>query len=318
MKRTETVFGSPIGARSTKMAVIALSAICAAALFAFASCASAPKEPAVQGVRVKAFDTLETDALVYLSVPVAAHKELSGGLLKKMIGSDVSDKYVNEALSSVDKVYIGLGSRSDKSRLQIACDGSVSAASKFALSKSDWFDKKTAAVGGAAFPVFVEKKSGVQLCAPRNDLILIASDIDPQLKRYDSELSAQDAEGADGRGWKDGEAYKYVGENETDNVRLYMNRPLSFITNLLGTALSSAIFQLNYIKGDFSRLPSGKYSVDLNMEFSRDNLIGKAAAFLKVALLMTDSKVTELDARHLSVTGIQVSLAQMQNMLGIR
>ena len=96
-----------------------------------------------------------------------------------------------------------------------------------------------------------------------------------------------------------------------------MNRPLSFITNLLGTSLSSSIFQLNYIEGEFEKLPTGKYSVDLNMEFSKDNLISKAAAFLKVALLMTDSKVVQNDERHLSVQGIQVSLSQMQKMLGI-
>jgi hypothetical protein len=117
--------------------------------------------------------------------------------------------------------------------------------------------------------------------------------------------------------WKDSEAYKFVGDAKTNNIRLYMNRPLSFITNLLGTSLSSSIFQLNYIEGEFEKLPTGKYSVDLNMEFSKDNLISKAAAFLKVALLMTDSKVVQNDERHLSVQGIQVSLSQMQKMLGI-
>ena len=292
-----------------------------ASVFALFSCASV----AGANAKVNAFDTLDSDALVYLSLPVGAHTELADSLVKNMLGSDISDKYVKNITDSLERVYVGIGSASDRNRLQVACDGTVSAASKLALSSSDYFSKKIQNVNTAGvYPVFTEKKSGVQICNPGSGVILISHDIVPQLKKYDSEANAQIASGvlaldnANELEWKESEAYKFVGDSKTNNVRLYMNKPLSFITNLLGTTLSSSIFQLNYIEGDFEKLPSGKYSVDLNMEFSRDNLIVKAVTFLKVALLMTDSKVIQSDARHLTVSGVQVSLSQMQNMLGLR
>lgn len=301
----------------------------AAAFLAFAGAATLGSCASVMGssVKVNAFDTLDSDALVYMSVPVHVHSELTNGLLKKMIGSDISDKYIKNVTDSIDRVYIGLGSASDKNRVQIACDGTVSTASKLALSSTDYFTKKIQNVNAAGiYQVYTEKQSGMQLCNPGSGLILIASDITPQLKKYDSEANSQilsdilsgGSANSNAAEWKSSEAYKFVGDSSANTVRLYMNRPLSFITNLLGTALSSSIFQLNFIEGEFTKLASGKYSVDLNMEFSKDNLIAKAVAFLKVALLMTDSKVTMVDDHHLSVTGIQVSLSQMQNMLGIR
>lgn len=310
--------------KRTNSFVLAVAALAAFAVaVALGSCAS------VMGssVKVKAFDTLESDSLVYMSVPVHVHSELTNSLLKKMIGSDISDKYIKNVTDSIDRVYIGLGSASDKNRVQVACDGTVSTASKLALASSDYFTKKIQNVNTAGiYQVYTEKKSGMQLCNPGSDLILIASDVVPQLKKYDSEANSQilsdimsgAANNSNAADWKSSEAYKFVGDSSANTVRLYMNRPLSFITNLLGTTLSSSIFQLNFIEGEFTKLPSGKYSVDLNMEFSKENLIPKAVAFLKVALLMTDATVSTSDSSHLSVTGVQVSLSQMQNMLGIR
>ncbi len=304
MKRTNCIFAAAL----------------ASALLFLASCATvmSPK------LKVNAFDTLDSDSLVYLSVPVAVHSELTNSLLKAMMGSDISDKYIKNVTDSINRVYIGIGSHEDRNRLQIACDGTVSTASKLALATSDYFSKKVQNVNMAGlYPVFIEKQSGIQICNPGSDVILISQDVTPLLQKYDREAGAQiastvlSAENMNAVEWKDSETYKFVGDPQTNNVRLFMNRPLSFITNLLGTSLSSSIFQLNYIEGEFTKLPSGKYSVDLNMEFSKDNLIAKAAAFLKVALLMTDSKVVQNDDRHLSVQGIQVSLSQMQNMLGI-
>lgn len=312
MKRTDFRFANK--------GVLAFGAACLAAFLFFASCASVGGP----SVKVNAFDTLDSDALVYLGVPVHVHSELTNSLVKTMVGSDLSDKYIKNVTDSIERLYIGIGSPSDRQRLQIACDGTVSTASKLALATSGYFSKKMQSVSSTGiYPVFTENRSGVQLCAPGSDIVLISPDITSQLKRYDVEANSQivssfvSVDNMNEVDWKDSEAYKFVGDAKTNNIRLYMNRPLSFITNLLGTSLSSSIFQLNYIEGEFEKLPTGKYSVDLNMEFSKDNLISKAAAFLKVALLMTDSKVVQNDERHLSVRGIQVSLSQMQKMLGI-
>ena len=294
-----------------------------AALFALGSCASVLGS----NVKVNAFDTLDSDSLVYLSVPVGVHSELTTSLLKKMIDSDLSDKYIKNVTDSIERVYVGLGTASDKNRIQIACDGTVSTASKLALSSSDNFTKKVQNVNTAGiYQVYTEKKSGMQLCNPGSDLILIGTDITPQLQKYDSEANSQImadvlsgvSENSNNRAWKESEPYKFIGDSSVNTVHLYMSKPLSFITNLLGTSLSSAIFQLNYIEGEFTKLPSEKYSVDLNMEFSKESLIPKAVAFLKVALLMTDAKISTSDSNHLTVTGVQVSLSQMQNMLGLR
>lgn len=96
-----------------------------------------------------------------------------------------------------------------------------------------------------------------------------------------------------------------------------MNNPLSFVTSLLGVSLSSSIFQLNFIQGDLRLLQSGKYAIDLDMEFSGNGLVKRAMSFLNVALLLTDSKVTVLDDTHLRITDIQVSMGQLQKNFGV-
>ncbi len=117
--------------------------------------------------------------------------------------------------------------------------------------------------------------------------------------------------------WKSSEVYKFVGNPNTNNVRIYMNSPLSFVTSLLGVSLSSSIFQLNFIQGDLRLLQSGKYAIDLDMEFSCNGLVKRAMSFLNVALLLTDSKATILDDTHLRITDIQVSMGQLQKILAL-
>ncbi len=288
----------------------------------FASCAS------VAGggkVKVNAFDTLDQDALVYMRIPVKVHSNLTNGLLKGIVGSDISDKYIKNVTDSIDTVYLAYASPEDKNRLQVACDGSVSTALKLALAQSEYFSKEVVHVNTTGFyPVFTEKKSGIQICSPGSDLVLVSRNMTPQLTKYDTESMAQtiasvltdSSSNSNNAEWKESGAYKFVGDANTDNVRLYMTRPLSFITNLLGTQLSSSIFKLNYLESEFRLLPSGKYAVDIDMEFSKNKLVEKAAAFLKVALLLTNSSVSIDDDTHLSVRNIEVSMGQLQNMIG--
>lgn len=322
MKRFEKKFGfSPASFFTTIWQVASLvAAICVAEILF--SCASSL--PSGDGVKVDAFDTLEHDSNVYIRIPVKVHSELTNNLLKAVIGSDVSEKYIKNITDSIEMVYIGVGSPSNKGRLQIACDGSISSATKIALSSMDNWKKENKNVNAAAvYAVYTEVNSKLQLCVPGSNLICLSKDLMPQLTLYDkeasSQISASDLTSAplSESEWKSSEVYKFVGNAETNNVRIYMKTPLAFVTNLLGVSLSTSIFQLNFIKGDLKLLPSGKYSIDMDMEFKRDGLVAKAAAFLNVVFFLADSKVTVLDDRHLRITDLQVSMAQLQRILAL-
>lgn len=277
-------------------------------------------------VKVNAFDTLEHDSNVYVRIPVKVHSELTNNILKTVIGSDISDKYIKNITDSIDTVYIGSGSSSNKSRLQIACDGTISTATKMALSSMENWNKEIENVNTAGiYTVYTESKSGMQLCVPGSDLICISRDLTPQLTLYDREMKSQvmssvltsNSANSNAAEWKSSDVYKFVGNPNTNNVRIYMNSPLSFVTSLLGVSLSSSIFQLNFIQGDLRLLQSGKYAIDLDMEFSGNGLVKRAMSFLNVALLLTDSKATILDDTHLRITDIQVSMGQLQKILAL-
>lgn len=279
-----------------------------------------------ESVKVNAFDTLEQDSNAYIRIPVKVHSELTNNLLKAVIGSEVSEKYIKNITDSIEMVYIGVGSPSNKGRLQIACDGNISSATKMALSSMENWKKEIKNVNTTGmYTVYTEANSKLQLCVPGSNLICLSKDLTPQLTLYDKEASSQgiasiltgSGSNSNASEWKSSEVYKFVGDAETNSVRIYMDTPIAFVTNLLGVSLSTSIFQLNFLEADLNLLPSGKYSIDLDMEFKKDGLVAKAAAFLNVALLLTDSKVSITDDSHLKVNGIQVSMAQLQRILAL-
>ena len=175
------------------------------------------------------------------------------------------------------------------------------------------------------YTIYTEANSKLQLCVPGSNLIFLSKNLTPQLAFYDKEASSQESASIlnDGEAnsnaseWKASEVYNFIGNAETNNVRIYMKAPLAFVTNLLGVSLSTSIFQLNFLEADLKLLPSGKYSIDLDMEFKKDVLVTKAAAFLNVAFFLADSKVAVLDERNLRITGLQVSMAQLQRILAL-
>lgn len=296
--------------------------LCASLPLTLASCASVLGG---ESVNVNAFDTLETDSNIYIRIPVKVHSELTNNILKSVIGSEVADKYIKNVTDSLDTIYFGIGSASSKGRLQVAADGNISSATKLALSQTEYFSKELKHVNTAGmYTVFTEKNSGIQIVNPGSNLIMVSKDITPQLTKYDSEANAQTLasiltdsnSNSNNSDWKNSRAYQFVGNASTDNVRLYMDKPLSFITNLLGTSLSNKIFQLNSLEGDMRLLANGKYGIDLDLEFSQNNLVTKAVAFLKVALLLTNSSVNVIDDTHLTIKNIEVSVSQLQKMLG--
>lgn len=323
MKRFEKKFGfspAPFSMALRRFGLVCVVALFAAMLF---SCASVLGG---DNVKVNAFDTLEQDSNAYIRIPVKVHSELTNNLLKAVIGSEVSEKYVKNITDSIDMIYLGVGSPSNKGRLQIACDGNISSATKMALSSMENWKKEIKNVNTTGmYTVYTEANSKLQLCVPGSNLICLSKDLTPQLTLYDKEASSQgiasiltgSGTNSNASDWKSSEVYKFVGDAETNNVRIYMDTPIAFVTNLLGVSLSTSIFQLNFLEADLKLLPSGKYSIDLDMEFKKDGLVAKAAAFLNVALLLTDSKVSITDDSHLKVNGIQVSIAQLQKILAL-
>lgn len=323
MKRLEKKFGFSHAHFFTalrKIVLLVAAVLVAEILFSCASVLSG------DSVKVNAFDTLEQDSNAYVRIPVKVHSELTNNLLKSVIGSDVSEKYIKNITDSIDMVYIGIGSPSNKGRLQIACDGNISSATKMALSSMENWKKEIKNVNTAGmYTVYTETNSKLQLCVPGSNLICLSKDLTPQLTLYDKEASSQgiasiltgSSANSNASEWKSSEVYKFVGDAETNNVRIFMNTPISFVTNLLGVSLSTSIFQLNFLEADLTLLPSGKYSIDLDMEFKKDGLVAKAASFLNVAFFLADSKVAVIDDSHLRITNLQVSMAQLQKILAL-
>lgn len=301
-------------------------AVIAMAVFAVAAFSSCASVLGGTSVKVNAFDTLERDSNAYIRIPVNVHSELTNNLLKAVIGSDISEKYVKNITDSIDMIYLGVGSSSDKGRLQVACDGNISSATKLALSSMENWKKEIKNVNTAGmYTVYTEANSKIQLCVPGSNLICLSKNLTPQLTLYDKEASSQgiasvltgSTSNKNATEWKSSEVYKFVGDTNTSNVRIYMDTPIAFVTNLLGVSLSTSIFQLNFLEAELKLLPTGKYSIDIDMEFQKDGLVAKAAAFLNVALLLADSKVSITDNSHLKLSGIQVSIAQLQKMLSL-
>ncbi len=104
---------------TNKIAVLLLSFLFALAVI-FTSCKSTPIQEELEEVNPLAL--LDSEASIYVGIPVKKHLDLTASVLTSQIDS-LSQKDAKKIASYIDVLYAGVGTLKDRSRLQIACQG---------------------------------------------------------------------------------------------------------------------------------------------------------------------------------------------------
>lgn len=265
---------------------------------------------------IEAFDVLEQDSLMYMKIPVQAHKEFSRAFVASAV-PQANDTIVNGIVNNIDTLYMGLATNTDKKRMQISASSSITASNLNLLSKNAGWSKgsvKTDAV--TVYPVYSERQ--LELSQVCKDIIVLSNrEVKPLIYTYDSEFKTALEGNTINEDWKASDIHEFVTDTVNDNIRFYMVKPLSLLTNLLGTSLSTTIFQLNFVRGEVEKLPNTKYAVTLELDFKQPNLVTRAAGFVTLALGLTNSQIVMETPTLMKITNIEVSMKQLESMLGI-
>lgn len=263
-----------------------------------------------------AFDVLDDEAAMYISIPAKENSDLLEQFITSMkLG--VSDSDAKMLVSKLDRVYASFGSVKDKKRVQISAEANVPGAA--GLLKKNGYEEKTVKCDSVYGNDYAYKyySGAIEMAFPSSKNVLISKDVTPMVKNYAFEelivndrVDFSDEYKVD---WKDCDLYKWVSE-DTETIHFYIVRPQAFLSNLLGSAMSTKTFKLNFAKGQFEKLPNGKYGLTLELNFQEPKFIKPAISLLGLALGLTDSEAKQIDANTVKLSGVHVSTKQLIDM----
>lgn len=275
-----------------------------------------------QGSRlpVSTFDTLDDQAAMYIRIPADENREL----IEKVIVSfykGMSESDAKILSSRLNTVYASFGSPKDKKRIQLACDGDIPSG-MVSLIKKNGFSENTysaASLADMSTGYRYYEGNGIQFSFPSSTQVLVSQNVKPMLDLYNKEdeaLNNVDFD-SDFRGdWKATDLYQWISK-PVPSIHFYIVRPQAFLTNLIGTDVSSKVFKLVYAQGNFTKLPNQKYELTLDLEFIDSRFVKPATSMLILALGLTDSEIKTISPTHIQLTGVHLSSKQLVKMLGI-
>ena len=294
------------------------SCVCLSAVLLCTACKTAPQ---VSYQTPDAFDVLDDEGAMYVSIPA---KE-NGELLEKFITGfklGVSENDAKAIVSKIDRIYASFGSRSDRNRICVSAQANVPAAVTGLLKKNGYEEKFVTCdtVNGKNSGYKYLSSESIEMAFPSSKNVLISKDVVPMIKNYAFEElvlnGMYDFEIPYKPDWKESDLYKWISE-DTEAIHFYIVRPQSFLSNLLGSAVSTKTFKLNYAKGQFEKLPNTKYGLTLELSFQEPRYIKPAMALLSLALGLTDSETSQVNMNTVKLSGVHVSSKQLIEMFGL-
>ena len=164
----------------------------------------------------------------------------------------------------------------------------------------------------------------MQLAFPGSNIICISPNVLPMLDLYEKEFEILNGIGnseidfvTEYRSeWQSSDLYKWICE-DIPSIHFYIVRPQAFLSNLIGSDVSSRVFKLVFAKGNFSKLPNDKYELTLDLEFQNEKYVKPAISMLILTLGLTDSEIKRVSPTHIQLTGVHMNTKQLTNMLGL-
>ncbi|MBQ0003133.1 MAG: hypothetical protein KBT21_06315 [Treponema sp.] len=292
--------------------------ICFTAVLFMTACKTVPK---IEIAPPDAFDVLDDEGAMYISIPASENSEL----LEKFITGftpGVSENDAKTVISKINRVYASFGSRDDKKRICISADADIPKAAAALLKKSGYQEKQMNAEDIYAYDKSVNYYSmnSVEIAFPSPKNVLISRDVKPMIQDYVLEENIQNGLmefSTDYKSsWYESDLYQWI-KQDTDTIHFYIVRPQSFLSNLLGSAVSTKTFKLNYAKGQFAKLPNSKYELTLELSFQDQKFIKPAMALLSLALGLTDSELEQVNLNTVKLGGVHINTKQLINMFGL-
>lgn len=264
---------------------------------------------------VNPLSLLSDDSSIYIRVPVRFHQELTASILQAEEPA-LSEKAAQQVVSRINLLYAGLATVKDRSRVQIAAQGSYPpVALKVALSKKNgWNRQQYVALSSPealslnfpnTFDYYMHEGSEFELSFPSAEMFVTAKKVHPLLEQYALRAEPADTE------------YNRWLSQQSDDILFYITRPGQYLRNLIGQSVSigcDAIYgSLQYAPGkDSPDSYSGIYTMSFNIALASESAMRPMKALLTLSMAMMDVEVSQVDSRTLRLSGFRVSRQQIE------
>ena len=298
-------------------ALLALSA-------SFFSCKSTPDLALVD-----AFELLDGDAALYLTIPVQANQEFVTLAVQKVSGASESDsKKIAERL---DMAYVAIGTNGE---MQLSVSGKIpTTMASFALTeKKGW---KASALEQQV--CYTHSHTLYQLCLPSSSNAFLSHNIEPMIKRYnkiayagfsdeilaknkkldsDSILSSKNSDVKIlSENLKELD-YKFLHENLKSDIMLYSPNPRIFIRNFLGAVdVNTSISSIYANIRPYKEVKGYDYNVRLVLNLSDARTVKATEALLKVGLFGMAAKISQTGQSQITIVDLLLTKNQILSLI---
>ncbi|MBQ4377686.1 MAG: hypothetical protein II821_00605 [Treponema sp.] len=288
----------------------------------FLSCKSTPDLAPVD-----AFELLDGDAAMYLTIPVQNNQSFVSSAIQKV--ARVAQNDAEKIAGRLDMAYVAVGS---DGRVQLSCGGNIPTTFiGMALNeKNGW---NAGAKDGQVF--YTSSATGFELCIPSDSNVFLASDIGRMAKRYNkiaysvySEENLKKNKNADTiLAYKNSSEkllseflkeydYKFLHENISSNIMLYSPNPKFFLRNFLGAVdVRTTISSIYGTVAPYNKVNGYDYTVTLVLNLSDSRTVKATEALLKVGLFGMASKISQTGQSQITIVDLLLTKNQILSLV---
>ncbi len=253
---------------------------------------------------------LGSDFSIYAFIPAGNHRDLTAALLMEEI-NNLSESDAKLIAKRINELYFGLGTVSDRSRLEVAASGNIPpiGIKTTFTKKSGWKQTGyTAASNERAlklhypheFTYYSHDESVYDVCFFSQQIFGIAQNIVPVMEKYALRPVPEDT------------AYNRWISQETDDILFYITRPGQYLRSLIGSAITT---DADCVYGSLVKMQGDVYSMTMNIHVTHEKAVNSLKSTLALSFGLMGASLSQPDKETVRVSGIEVTQKQIVDVV---
>ncbi|WP_407427532.1 lipoprotein [Treponema sp.] len=269
---------------------------------AFFSCKSTPDLNPVD-----AFELLDGEGVMYLTVPVKSNSEFVSSAIQKIAKTEEKD--AEKITERLDIAYIEISADSE---IKLSASGKIPTnfVGMALNEKNGWkvnvIDNQT---------VYTHQQTLYQLCMPSSSNAFISHYIEPMVQKFNEiAYSQQNFENINIQSSAVTEkAYQFLHEKISSDIMIYAPVPKAFIKAFIGADVKAPVDSIYAV---LTPLSNGKeFGLKIIIGLSDSRTVKAACAALKLALFPIPAKIVQTASQQITITDITLSKKEVLSLI---
>ncbi len=244
---------------------------------------------------------LSEDSSIYVNVPVQKHVDLTAAVLCAELAG-LSEKDARTLAQRIERLYAGLGTVTDRSRLQAAALGDIP---KIALNavltkKNGWYEQTYQAPSSSEalslgypseFSYYTRKDTDFVMGLPSQNVFCVAKNVFPLLDKYALRPEPQD-----------NPVNQWLNV-DCEEIRFYITKPGQYLRNLIGIGVNGC----DAVYGTMVSDGKGEYTLSFDLHLTTPRALRVFSAALELSFGMMGGSVKIMDETTVHLEGLEMT-----------